>query len=292
MRSLRFQLQSFNRSWSARQYSVVTILIAANVGMFVFQNFIDYFAPVIDGQTWTTRWLALSGAGLRSGFEWQVVTYMFLHGGVLHLLFNMLTLYFAGREVEAIAGRNHLLGIYFGGGVFGGIAQVMLSPANMSLLGASAGVCALLIAFTTIFPEMMLTLLLFFVIPVRVKAKYLAFGLVAISLLFSINGVWGSGHGGMNSVGHLAHLGGCLFGWIYVKQLGFGRPLGVQRFFEKGRERRERLQRLTPEQFISEEIDPILDKISREGIHSLSRAERKILEAGRDKIAGKVNVRR
>jgi membrane associated rhomboid family serine protease len=209
---------------------------------------------------------------------------MFLHGGVMHLLFNMLTLYFAGRELEVIAGRNHLLGIYFGGGIVGGIAQVMLSNPHMELVGASAGVCAALIAFTTIYPEMELTLLLFFVIPVRLKAKYLALGLVGTSILFSISGVWGS-------VGHLAHLGGCVVGWVYARQLGFGRPLAIQRYFFKKRERLVRMEKLTPEQFISEEIDPILDKISREGIHSLTRAERKILEKGREKIAKKTSGR-
>jgi membrane associated rhomboid family serine protease len=279
MRPLRQQFQSFNRSWPGRRFSVVAMLIGANVGLFLFQTLVEAFAP-----GWTTHWLALSGDGIRSGFEWQFLTYMFLHGGVMHLLFNMLTLYFAGRELEVIAGRNHLLGIYFGGGIVGGIAQVMLSNPHMELVGASAGVCAALIAFTTIYPEMELTLLLFFVIPVRLKAKYLALGLVGTSILFSISGVWGS-------VGHLAHLGGCVVGWVYARQLGFGRPLAIQRYFFKKRERLVRMEKLTPEQFISEEIDPILDKISREGIHSLTRAERKILEKGREKIAKKTSGR-
>ena len=279
MRPLRQQFQSFNRSWSGRQFSVLSILIAANVGMFFFQTMVETFAP-----GWTTHWLALSGDGVRRGFEWQFLTYMFLHGSVMHLLFNMLTLYFAGRELEVIAGRNHLLGIYFGGGFCGGLAQVLLSNPHVELVGASAGVCAALIAFTTIYPEMELTLLLFFVIPVRVKAKHLALGLVGTSLLFSISGAWGS-------VGHIAHLGGCLVGWIYARQLGFGRPLGIRRYFFRRRERMVRMEQLTPEQFISEAIDPILDKISREGIHSLSRAERKILERGREKIAKKTTGR-
>lgn len=275
MRPLRQQFQSFSRSWPGRRFSIVSILIGVNVGMFIFQLLVGLFAP-----GWVEEYLALSGTGVRRGFEWQFVTYMFLHGGLLHLAFNMLTLFFAGREVEVIAGRKNLLGIYFAGGLLGGIAQVLLTNPFSQLVGASAGVFAVLIAFTTIYPELELTLLLFFVIPVRVKAKYLALGLVIMSLFFSFSGVWGG-------VGHIAHLGGCLAGWLYAKQLGFGRPVQLPRFVYKKRERLERMQSMSPEEFISEEIDPILDKISREGIHSLTRAERKILEKGREKIAKK-----
>ena len=134
----------------------------------------------------------------------------------------------------------------------------------------------------------MLTLLLFFVIPVRIRAKYLALGLILVSCVFSISGIWGGAQAGMNSIGHLAHLGGCLAGWVYIKELGFGQPLGFMQYFRRRTERIERMRRMSPEEFISQEIDPILDKISREGIHSLTRAERKTLEAGREKIAKKV----
>ncbi|MEI8340973.1 MAG: rhomboid family intramembrane serine protease [Verrucomicrobiota bacterium] len=279
MRPLRQQFQSFNRSWSGRQFSTVAILIGINVGVFIFQWIIGFYAPDL-----VSEYLALSGEGVRRGFEWQFVTYMFLHGGFLHLAFNMFTLYFAGREVEVIAGRKHMLGIYFAGGLLGGVAQILLSNPEMHLVGASAGVFAVLIAFTTIYPEMELTLLLFFVIPVRLKAKYLALGLVAVSFLFLGTGAW-------DGVGHIAHLGGCLAGWLYARQLGFGRPLRLPQFFYRKRERLERIQRMTPEEYISKEIDPILDKISRDGIHSLTRAERKILEKGREKIELKTSRR-
>jgi membrane associated rhomboid family serine protease len=284
MRSLRRQIENFNRRWAGGRFSVVAVLIAANTGMFAFQLIADRLIPAAGGIPWTGRWLALSGDGVRSGMEWQFFSYMFLHDGLMHLLFNMLTFYFAGREVEIIARPGHLLGMYFGGGLVGGVAQVLLSNPHTPLVGASAGVCATLIAFTTIYPEMELTLLLFFVIPVRVKAKYLALGLVGVSLVFAFTGAWGS-------VGHIAHLGGCVVGWLYARHLGFGAPLRLRQFFMKKRELDERRDRMTAEQFISEEIDPILDKISREGIHSLTRAERKILEKGREKIAKKTTRR-
>ena len=286
MRSPRRQLQPFPRHWAGRRPSLVTILVAVNVAVFFLQTLGAAFAR---GQV--DYWFALSSAGIRSGYAWQFLTYMFLHGdpavpasGPIHLLVNMLTLFFAGREVESIVGQKHLIGIYFGGGLLGGIAQIALSPATTHLSGASAGVCATLLAFTTILPEIEITALLFFILPVRLKAKYLALGFVAISVVCIATG-------SLAGVGHIAHLGGCLVGWLYVKHLGFGHPLRIQRYVFEKRERAARMERMTPEQFISEEIDPLLEKISREGLHSLTRAERKILEKGRSKIATRVERR-
>lgn len=274
------RLQPFTPRWTAGRHSVVMLLILANVAAFIGQSAADVFAP-----GFVQQWLALSSDGVRQGYAWQFLTYMFLHGGVLHLMMNMLTLYFAGREVESIAGSRNLLGIYFGGGLLGGVAQVLLNQAQYPLVGASAGACAVLIAFTTILPEIELTMLLFFIIPVRLKAKYLAIGIVGLSMLLAFNGT-------SPEIAHVAHLGGCLLGWVYVKQLGYGNPLRIQKYIFEKRRREERMARMKPEQFISEEIDPILDKISREGIHSLTRAERRILEKGRDKIAQKTASRR
>ena len=84
---------------------------------------------------------------------------------------------------------------------------------------------------------------------------------------------------------HYAHLAGCMFGWVYVKQLGYGNPLRIQRYFFEKRQREDRRKYMSSEQFINEEIDPILEKISRDGIRSLTRAEKRILEMGREKIA-------
>jgi hypothetical protein len=95
----------------------------------------------------------------------------------------------------------------------------------------------------------------------------------------------------MQEIGHVAHLGGCLVGWIYARALGYGNPFRLQEYFDRNRDLEDRVKRLSPEQFISEEIDPILDKIAREGIHSLTWSERRILEKGREKIARKTTPR-
>jgi len=219
-----------------------------------------------------------------------------LHLNVLHLLTNMVLLFFAGRELEALIGPRHFLSVYFGGGILGGLVQLMIGlPAN-GMIGASACVLAVLIAFTTILPELELTCLLFLVIPIRLRAKTLALGIVSVSVFFilvpylshlthiaSVNHVlWLIGNNPVTA--HYAHLGGCLFGWLYVKQLGYGNPWWIQKYFFDKRQQADRLEHMAPAQFIAEEIDPILEKISRDGINSLTRSERRILQMGCNKI--------
>jgi len=274
------RIQPFIPRWTTGRRSVVTLLIVCSVMAFIGQTLAE-----MAEHGFTDQWLALSMAGIQRGYFWQFLTYLFVHGtpgdpktGVIHLLVNMVTLYFVGREVEAIAGPKHLLGIYFIGGIVGGLAQIVSSPAPVG--GASAGVCAVLIAFTTILPEFELTLLLFFVIPIRLRAKYMGWLVIGGAAAMEFFHV-------MPDIAHVAHLGGCLVGWIYARQLGFGNPWWIQRRLMERRQREERLNRMSPDQYMVEEIDPILDKIARDGIRSLTRRERRILERGRGKISQK-----
>jgi membrane associated rhomboid family serine protease len=280
------RIQPFIPRWTTGRRSVVTLLIVVSVMAFIAQTFAEIAAP-----GFVAQWLCLSWHGIQEGYYWQFLTYMFIHGapgapgysppiGVVHLFINMLTLYFVGREVEAISGPKHLLAMYLLGGVVGGLGQILAFPGSGGVTGASAGVCAVLIAFTTILPEYELTLLLFFVIPVRLRAKYVGWlvaGGAVVMATFRL----------MPDVAHVAHLGGCVVGWIYARQLGFGNPWWIQRRMVERRQREERLARMDPDQYMVEEIDPILEKISREGIRSLTRRERRILERGRDKISQK-----
>lgn len=260
--------------------SFVTLLIILNVVGSFLQWGWDMFTPGA-----AEKYFALSREGISEGYYWQFISYMFLHGGVLHLLLNCVGLYFAGREVEIVLGPKHLLGMYFLGGFIGGILQLLVGPllggpAAINLMGASAGVCAVLLAFTTMLPELEITALIFFIIPVRMRAKWLGRAVIISSVVFAVTALGGS-------VGHVAHLGGAITGWLYTRRLGFGGAFWMQRFFRDRRRIRERQERMDPKEFISQEIDPILDKIAREGIHSLTRSERRILELGREKIAKK-----
>ncbi len=250
--------------------------------------------------------LALSIEGIRAHHFWQFFTYGSLHAGLIQLIANMTVLFFAGREVEPIVGRRHFLGIYLLGYVCGGMVQwaamvVGWAPSGdaVAVMGVSGGVAAILAAYATILPELESTVLLFFVLPVRLRTKMVgligtAFALVLCLLdappLAPLFGAqrelfMTTFRESLVSVGPVAILAGFIGGWAYVKHLGFGNPLWFQRVIYNRRQREARIARMPAEQYISEEIDPILDKISREGMHSLSRAERKILERGREKIA-------
>src|SRR5580658_6501808 len=150
------RIQPFIPRWTTGRRSVVTLLIVASVLAFIGET----LAPA----KFVSDWLCLSWSGIQQGRLWQFVTYLFIHGtpgdpktGVIHLFVNMMTFYFVGREVEAIAGSRHLLAIYFIGGIVGGLAQIVAAP-GIAVGGASAGVCAALIAFTTILPEFEVTL--------------------------------------------------------------------------------------------------------------------------------------
>ncbi len=233
---------------------------------------------------------------IRRFFIWQFVTYMFMHGNVWHILFNMLPLWMFGSDVERKIGSENFITVYLLCGLCGvGLFTLSHLPAinnpNMTtLVGASAAICGILVAFAMIFPERRITLLVLFVLPVSLKAKHLVLGFFVIEVLSELSQASGN-------VAHLAHLGGMIFAYFYMKfkfrlslPFAFTQVLGwrlkdyihMRRFRRPGR--RQRYTPVDSEAFISEEIDPILDKISRHGMKSLTRRERRILKEARSKM--------
>ncbi|MEO6847976.1 MAG: rhomboid family intramembrane serine protease [Chthoniobacterales bacterium] len=182
---------------------VTLVLIAINCGIYFLQR-----TYLLENTTSFLNTFALSERGLSNGAFWQIITYGFIHGGLAHLFMNMAGLFFIGREMELILKPARYLLLYFSGGVLGGLLQVVLSPPNLQLIGASASVFAVMIAFTTLYPNVRITALIFFVIPLIMKAKVLGWGLVIVSVIFLFSGLEGE-------VGHLAHLGGCVVGFIF-----------------------------------------------------------------------------
>ena len=266
---------SLTRRWTQRPRVVLLGLIGVNVTAFVAQLFLDAYQP-----GFVREYLGLSGRGVHAAYGWQFVTAMVLHDGPWHLLGNMLILYLLGRDVESIIGQRAFLSLYLAGAIAGELGHIFLMPETSVLLAASGGVAAVLVAYATILPELELTSMLFFILPVRLKAKHLAYGAFAIALL-------GVTFDRSSAVAHSAYLGGCLAGWLYAHLLGFGRPSVVQRALRQRRADVERYRTMSPDQFISEEVDPVLDKISREGMQSLTRTERRTLARAQEKIAEK-----
>jgi membrane associated rhomboid family serine protease len=140
---------------------------------------------------------------------WQFVTYQFVHAGFFHLLVNMLGLWFAGNILERILGPGRFVLYYLLCGIAGGLLQVAISP-GPTVVGASGAVCGLVAAFSTMFPQMPITALVFFVIPVRMRAMWLGILIAGVSLFLLLTGWFGN-------IGNAAHLGGALAGFGLVK---------------------------------------------------------------------------
>lgn len=246
-------------------------------------------------------YLALSPGRLLQGCLWQLVTFQFLHSGVFHLLINCAMLYVFGRPMEAALGRQAFVRLYFASGAIGGLLQVLLGWAapgwfgRMSVVGASAGVFGLIAAFALLNRETSITTLFMFFLPITMRAKYL----LVVEGVIAVLGLLDRASG----VAHAAHLGGMLTGvgyvlahqWVVQQQVRWprwraapperelvGSP--VPRISSRQRGGSGGPEVLSAAEFISQEVDPILDKISAHGIQSLTERERKILELARAKM--------
>jgi membrane associated rhomboid family serine protease len=266
---------SYTRHWTRRQRVVLLALIAINVIAFFGQMVVEAWQP-----GFVSAYLGLSDAGVREAYAWQFVTAIFLHNGPWHLVGNMLILYLLGRDLESILGQRHFLYLYLSGSIVGELGHLFLMPSQSVLYAASGGVAAVVVAYAAILPELELTAMMFFLIPIRLKAKHLGYAVffVGLALLCLNRG---------ETVSHSAYLGGCLAGWIYAHLLGFGHPSLLQRFLRQRKVEADRYEQLSPEQLMTDEIDPLLDKISRNGLVSLSRKEKRRLARAREKILQK-----
>ena len=280
--------------------SATTLLIIVNIAVFLLQAvFYGYPPDFRQGPP-----LALRASELLHGYIWELFTYQFLHGGLFHILVNCWGIFVFGREVEQALGKRTFFVLYFASGVVGGLLQVLASLGwyqhfGGSVVGASAGLFGLIAAFGMMYPNRTLTLLLFFVIPVSIRAKTLlmASGVVAVvGMVFpQLLGVVGMG----GNVAHAAHLGGLLAGMVFIRQLRHKlghwpgdspRPPKRSLFgFGTGKPSKPGGSTIinvddVSDDYVSSKVDPILEKISKHGIHSLTPRERKTLEEARRKM--------
>lgn len=143
---------------------------------------------------------------------WQLVTYMFLHGSLWHILFNMWALWLFGHALEAVWGMQRFLVYYFFTGIGAGLTVVAIAlwtgqPGMSITIGASGAIYGLLLAFGMLFPNQPLYL---FFIPVPIPAKYAVLLLGGFAFVASITGI-------QPGISNIGHLGGLLFGFIYLK---------------------------------------------------------------------------
>ena len=247
---------------------------------------------------WTLRLIFANAAvfllqGLLPGFErflylvparvlvapWTLVTYMFLHGGFMHLLFNMLALFFFGPRLEARLGSREFLGLYFASGITGGLLSLVFPVpfAPIAIVGASGAVFGVLLGFAMFWPRE--HIYIWGILPIEAR------WLVAIATVISLYSGFGARGGG---IAHFAHLGGFVGGFLFLKWLEIRsparrfkqdaafvpkRPSGAQDIARWKAIRRDDLHEVN-----RSEVDRILDKISAQGLDSLTIGERETLE--------------
>lgn len=240
---------------------VVRWLLILNIGIYILQIL------------FLNRYLAVLGlvpsAFLSRGFLWQIITYLFLHGNPLHILFNMVFLWMMGPELERYWGGREFLKYYLITGGGAGLVNVLVQPASMvPTIGASGAIFGVIIAFALAFPDR--EMLLYFVI--RIKAKHFAVlvGTIELLSLFLLPSA---------PIARFAHLGGLAVGYVYLKRERLGyrlkrRMVASQRTLAESARRREQARRARHRA----EIDRILEKISTRGLGSLTDQERNLLE--------------
>lgn len=181
----------------------VKFLLIANTAVFVIQTIVgvsvDYQLAVYFG--------LVPPLVLNEFYIWQLFTYQFLHGGLFHLLFNMLAVWMFGCDLERRWGSNFFLRYYFICVIGGGILNTLFLPNQMGpSIGASAGVYGILLAYGLIYPNRIVYF--YFLFPI--KMKHFVWIIGAIALYSSITA-------GQSGIAHLAHLGGMVFGYFYLR---------------------------------------------------------------------------
>lgn len=275
--------------------SVVVWLIAAIVAGFLLQTiFLRWFGV---GRTFVDLF-ALSVDGITSGKVWTLLTYSFLHSpsNLLHVIANLLGLYFLGRELLPVVGSKRFLWFYGAAAASGGLLWLAANWTTGGVVwGASAAVYGLLTIFACFYPNRQVTFLLFFVVPVTVKPKYVAYVLLGLDLCgFLFYEIMGAAS--PFGFAHSAHLGGMLAGWVYYRYIHEGKwSFGRAASFEMPKWARKRETasasapkykvNLTDRSDLRAEVDRILDKINSQGFGSLTDEEKRVLDSAKDLLS-------
>ena len=277
--------------------SAVTILLVATIGIYVIQQVLNASFPGNrgHGNTFLTEWFALSAHNFKSLKVWTVFTYAFLHSSnIMHIIGNMLGLFYIGRILEPLLGKQAFLLLYFGGTLAGGLAYLIFHPGGfIPVVGASAAVSAILAFFCLQFPERQITLLLFFIIPLSMRPKWLFWGFLG----FTIFSLLLSELPGSSNIAHSAHLGGFLVGILFFRYRNhisssltgtFNRPnVELPEWFKRRKSTDSKInyrvnRPSTNSETLQKEVDRILDKINRSGFGSLNETEKAVLERAKE----------
>ena len=281
-----FIIEDFKNSWNKKDNGLVKIILI-NVIFFVSMSILQVIFT-LSGLT-SLFVILLNKLMLPAELKtfifqpWSLISYFFLHMNFMHILWNMLFLYWFGKIIHDNIGNNAIISLYVLGGIIGGLFYMALyniipyyseMVSESLMLGASAGVFSVVVGSATLLPNY--TFYLLFLGPVRIK--YIALFYVLLSFLDV---------SGNNAGGEIAHLGGAFIGFLYIKQLQNGINMGegiinfINYFSSEKRKTKRKADNVSSESnrdnISQDEIDKILDKISDSGYSSLSKKEKEKL---------------
>jgi membrane associated rhomboid family serine protease len=273
-----------SRSWPV---SAVMIIMIANVLVFFIQKMTETGVDTPMGSVMSdkvTEALALVSTDVRNGQVYRLFSYMFVHGGFAHIFFNMWGLYLFGSLLESRIGAARFFNLYVISGLCGA-GLWMLSNWNSSIpcLGASGAVFGIIIATAMFFPDLRIMLLL---PPIPMKLKTFAIVFAVLEVFFELTGT-------QRGVAHLAHLGGFLGGYLYIRMLYKNEVWDIFSFLKSGKSKTGEgmysMNNPPPGWNVSDkvsqaELDRILDKMSLSGINSLTETEMETLRKAREQM--------
>ena len=280
-----FIIEDFKKAWSKEDNGLIKIILI-NIIIFVSISILEVFITLSGGGSLFR--VVINKLMLPASFTtfilqpWSLISYFFLHLSFGHILWNMLFLYWFGKIIHDNIGNNAVISLYILGGIIGGLSYMALfniipfygdRVSESLMLGASAGVFSIVAGSATLLPNY--TFYLLFLGPVRIK--YIALFYILLSF-FDITG--------SNAGGEIAHIGGALIGYLFIKQLQNGINMGdgvikiINLFNRKNSSKKEKVFTINKEtsfDISQDEIDKILDKISESGYSSLSKKEKEKL---------------
>ena len=264
---MKYQFQSNPGEFSYKPTlftNAIKILISVNFGIFVLQSLSQseaLFFPLfglVPKLVWSERMI------------WQPFTYLFLHGGIWHVLINMFVLWMFGSELERLWGRHEFLKFYFITGIGSGLVTMLFDLQSMTpIVGASGAVYGVLLAYGLTYPNR--TVYLYGIIPI--KSIWFVLGIGFIAFMSSFNN--------MSQISHMTHLSGMLIGYLMLKKSFHWSGLWFQIRKKTLEYRIQKEEKRISRQFqVERDINRILDKINQEGFDSLTDEEQERLYKG------------
>ena len=262
-----------------REFSRPTFTIPSGVKLLVIINIVVFILTELSGQ----RNMLFSSFGLVpnqvwTNFKvWQLFTYLFVHGGFLHIFFNMFVLWMFGKDLEIQWGKNEFLLFYFTCGIGAGLMTVLFSINSIvPIVGASGAIYGLLVAYGFTYPNRMVYLYGLF--PLKVKYMVLGLGVIAFFASLSAN---------QSNVSHITHLSGMIIGVLYIYFILNWKNIKMEYYRLRLKNLKQKTSAQNDEEVLmKKKVDEILDKLNASGWDSLTEQEEKYLTQASKELFG------